>query len=374
MTTIANFSQHAHAIFEGFQPALSERSESKGGSFFALRFSMLRRSAGLVGFLCLSVAGLTALQNSPFKAGNRTVAVYATVTDPGGRLILDLTQDDFAVDDNGKRQDLTVFANDIQPITVVVLLDRSGSMEDNFDLVRDAAKEFVRQLLPADKVRVGSFAQRIQLDPRDFTSDKTELLDILDTELQDAGPTPLWNAVNVGITALVHQEGRRVILVFTDGADEPDNLRTNNSTLGEVMKRADAENVMVYSIGLAGQPFPRSMRGGPGGSGGPGRYGGRGGRGGFGGSGGGRLAGRLSKPDPGLATLAAATGGGYFELTSTRDLVSTFKRVADELHHQYVLGFTPPLLDGKTHKLTVSLRDSTLAVRARKSYLASRES
>src|SRR6266508_3568102 len=108
MTTIANFSQHALAISGGFQPALSERSESKGGSFFAPRFSMLRRSVGLVGFLCLSVAGVAALQNSPFKAGNRTVAVYATVTDPGGRLILDLTQDDFAIDDNGKRQDLTV--------------------------------------------------------------------------------------------------------------------------------------------------------------------------------------------------------------------------------------------------------------------------
>ena len=332
---------------------------------------MLRRSIALLGFLCLSAGGLTALQNSTFKAGNRTVAVYATVTDTGGRLIPDLTQADFAIDDNGRRQDLTVFANEIQPITVVVLLDRSGSMEDNFDLVRDAAKEFIRQLLPADKVRIGSFAQRIQLDPRDFTSNKTEMLDILDTELQDAGPTPLWNAVNVGITALVHQEGRRVILVFTDGADEPDNLRTNNSTLGEVMKRADAENVMVYSIGLAGQPFPRSTRGGPGG---PGGSGGRGGRGGFGGYGGGRFAGRLSKPDPGLATIAAATGGGYFELTSTRDLVSTFKRVADELHHQYVLGFTPPVLDGKTHKLTVTLRDTTLAVRARKSYLASRES
>src|SRR5258705_2097924 len=128
MTTIANFSQHALAISGGFQPTLSERRESKGGSFFAPRFSMLRRWVGLLGFICLYASGLTALQNSTFKAGNRTVAVYATVTDPSGRLIPDLTQDDFAIDDNGKRQDLTVFANEIQPITVVVLLDRSGSM------------------------------------------------------------------------------------------------------------------------------------------------------------------------------------------------------------------------------------------------------
>jgi len=250
---------------------------------------------------------------------------------------------------------------------VVILLDRSGSMRANFELVEQAAEQFVAALQPADKARIGSFAQRIQLDPRDFTSDTRQMLEILDTELQDVGPTPLWNAINVGITALLHQDGRRVILVFTDGADEPDNLRNNNSTLGEVMKRADAENVMVYSIGLAGQPFPRGLGGGGGGRGG---FGGRGrSGGGFGGPG----YGRLSKPDPGLASLAAATGGGYFELTSTKDLPSTFKRVADELHHQYVLGFTPLVLDGKSHKLVIAVDDATLIVRARKSYLATRE-
>jgi len=331
---------------------------------------MLRRTVGLLGLLVGLGVGVSALQQAPFKAGNRTVAVYATVMEPGGGLKLDLPQGDFAIDDSGKRQEITVFANELQPITVVILLDRSGSMEANFDLVRDAAKEFVQQMLPDDKARLGSFSQRIQIDPRDFTSDKTEMGQILDTQLQEAGPTPLWNAINVGITALLHQEGRRVILVFTDGVDEPDNLRSNNSTLGEVSKRADAENVMVYAIGLAGQPFGGRMRGGPGGPppAGPGGRGGRGGGGGFGGYGA-----RYSKPDPGLATLAAATGGGYFELTSTKDLNTTFKRIAEELHHQYLLGFAPTTLDGKTHKLTVTVRDTSLAVRARKTYLALKE-
>ena len=329
--------------------------------------TMVRRTIGIFGFLCLLGGGLAAMQETTFRAGNRTVAVYATVTDAGGRLALDLKRDAFAIDDNGKRQAITVFANDLQPITVVVLLDRSGSMEANFDLVRDAAKEFVKQLLPADKVRIGSFSNRIQVDPREFTSDRDEMVGILDTQLQEAGPTPLWNAINVGITALLHQDGRRVILVFTDGGDEPGNFRTNNSTLREVMKRADEENVMVYAIGLAG----RSR--GPLGPLGPGGLGGRGGRGGRGGYGGGRPPAQLEKPDAGLAQIAAATGGGYFELTSARELSSTFKRVADELHHQYVLGFLLPALDGKTHKLAVSLADPSMAVRARKSYLAARE-
>ena len=80
----------------------------------------------------------------------------------------------------------------------------------------------------------------------------------------------------------------------------------------------------------------------------------------------------MEKPDEGLPKIAAATGGGYFELTSPRDLASTFARVADELHHQYALGFTPEKLDGKMHDLTVRLSQPDLAARARKRYLASR--
>src|SRR4029077_9724208 len=144
-----------------------------------------------------------------------------------------------------------LFANEVQPITVVMLLDRSGSMRRNFSLVEKAAEAFVDAMLPADKARIGSFANRIQVDPRDFSSDHDELINILRTELQPEGPTPLWNAVNVGITDLLHQEGRRVVLVFTDGMDAPMNFSQSNSSLKDVMKRAEEENVMVYAIGIA---------------------------------------------------------------------------------------------------------------------------
>ena len=234
-------------------------------------------------------------------------------------------------------------------------------------------------MLPADKARIGSFSDRIQVDPRDFTSDHDELLKILRTELQDEGPTPLWNAVNVGITALLHQQGRRVVLVFTDGVDAPMNFSSNNSSLKDVMKRAEEENVMVYAIGLAGSSGfgadGRRLRRPAGGAAAAG-----GGGGGFGGGGGGgrrrrwraaaATAAAADKPDDGLPKIAAATGGGYFELTSTDDLASTFTRVADELHHQYALGFTPTKLDGKMHTLDVRIAQDGLTARARKSYLA----
>jgi VWFA-related protein len=288
----------------------------------------------------------------------------------------DLHRDDFQVDDNGKAQQLTVFANEVQPITVVMMLDRSVSMRRNFELVEKAAEAFVEELGPGDRARIGSFSNRIQVDPHTFTSDRGELLAILRSELQEEGPTPLWNAVNVGITALLHEEGRRVILVFTDGVDSPLNPGPNSSSLKDVMKRAEEENVMVYAIGLAGVNGGAAFSGRGGGRPGGG-YGGRGGFGGFGGGGRGAprgvSGGAADKPDPGLGRIALETGGGYFELTNTDDLASTFRRVAEELHHQYLLGFAPTVLDGKTHRIDVRATGADLTVRARKSYLAATE-
>ena len=96
-------------------------------------------------------AGTPGAREPTFRGGNRTVAVYATVTGADGRLVPDLSRDAFSIVDNGKRQALTLFANDVQPITVVMLLDRSGSMKANFSLVQQAAEHFVDVMLPLDK-------------------------------------------------------------------------------------------------------------------------------------------------------------------------------------------------------------------------------
>jgi VWFA-related protein len=146
------------------------------------------------------------------------------------------------------------------------------------------------------------------------------------------------------------------VLVFTDGVDRPMN-GGHNVSLGDAIKRAEHEDVMVYGIGLA-SAF--------------GRGGGR--RGGGGTGGGGQRRGQQveNQPDPGLRKLALASGGGYFELTSTRDLSSTFARVADELHRQYLIGFVPQKLDGKAHDLEVRVKGEGLVARARKSYIAAR--
>lgn len=302
--------------------------------------------------MALSGVAIPARQQTPFRSGANTVAVYATVTDKDGRLVPDLAREDFEIRDGGKTQPITVFSNDTQPITVVMMLDRSGSMRGNFGLVVAAAEAFVRKLDPGDKARIGSFAARVQIDPPAFTSDQEEMVRILRTELQETGPTPLWNALDEAIAALREQEGRRVVLIMSDGADAPMNFRFDNRSIMDVMRRAQQENVMVYAIGLQSTILRPP--------------GARGGLGGFGG------ALTSERPDPGLAIVAEDTGGGYFELNRAANLGATFARVADELHRQYALGFEPPALDGKMHKLQVRVGKPGMKARARKEYFAAR--
>ena len=153
--------------------------------------------------------------------------------------------------------------------------------------------------------------------------------------------------MGVALTALLHQQGRRVVLVFTDGKDQPIDIKGRKLSFKDVGTRAEREDVMIYAIGLDGDeglvPRFRPMFGGP-----------------------------PSGPDPGLEKLALATGGGYFELTAAKDLAATFARVVDELHRQYLIGFVPQKLDGKVHNLDVRVRGAGLIPRARKSYVAAR--
>jgi VWFA-related protein len=131
---------------------------------------------------CVIAAALAvahAQQQPPtFGTTTRTVAVYATVTDPQGRLAPDLTRDNFEVDDNGVKQELTIFSNDVQPITGILLLDRSGSMKPNLELEVRAAETFIHGMLAEDRLRIGNFGKDIVIEPDDFTSDRDALFKV----------------------------------------------------------------------------------------------------------------------------------------------------------------------------------------------------
>ena len=292
-----------------------------------------------------------------YRGGTDLVAVYATVTDEEGRLVYDLQKSDFTVTDNGKVQPLVFFSNDVQPITIVLMLDRSGSMASNFGLVQDATDELISRLLPDDKARIGSLSHKIVLLPEAFTNDHDELKQIVRYGLQEIGPSPVWTAVDRSITALLPEGGRRVVLLFSDGHDSPERGQVHTD-VRDIMWRTKVDEIMIYAIGFASEVpqlsapylprprpgFPPTMRQ--------------------------TLSTHVQPPDPALKDLAAESGGGYFELDDRLDLRATFARVADELHHQYLLGFAPKKLDDKEHKLQVRLSRSDLTVRARRSYVA----
>jgi Ca-activated chloride channel homolog len=283
----------------------------------------------------LAITSISAQQQPPttFKSGSGAiVSIFATVIDADRRLVPGLEIDDFEILDNEQSQPIVVFDNRVQPITVVVMLDTSASMTNSIALLRQAAEQFVLRLLPADKARVGAFNDKIQFSSR-FTNNRDELIgDIKDLDYGNG--TRLWDAVNASLDELKGVEGRKVILVFTDGDDTASKVG-----LGRVTDRSRDEDVMVYAVGLESEYFDgqRVVR---------------------------------TKPDRGLRKIADETGGGFFELKKSAELSSTFTRVAQELHSQYALGFEAKLLDGKLHKLAVRMKKPGMTARARRSYMA----
>ena len=271
-------------------------------------------------------------QAGVFRSGAKMVPVYATVTDTQGALVPNLTRDDFEILDNTVRQDITVFENQTQPFTAVVMLDSSGSMTNSLKLVNAGAEQFLIRLLPQDRAQVGAFNDKIEFSGV-FTADRDELAAAL-RELDFGYPTRLNDAIDASISQLTGIEGRRVIVLLTDGEDTASKVGQ-----GTVVERARADEVMIYGIGLQTDYFNGVRR-------------------------------VRSSPDKVLRKLAEETGGGYYLLSGTKDLAATFTRIAQELRSQYVIGFTPAVLDGKVHKLAVKVKRPGARARARKTYIA----
>jgi Ca-activated chloride channel family protein len=271
-------------------------------------------------------------QAGVFRSGAKVVPIYATVTDLQGSLVPNLVREDFEVLDNSIRQELIVFENQTQPITAVVMIDSSGSMTNSLKLVKTGAEEFVVRLLTQDKAQVGAFNDKVQFSGS-FTADRDELVAAL-KELDYGNSTRLYDAIDQSLDKLAAVEGRRVIVVLTDGDDT-----ASKAGQGDVLSRATEDEVMIYGIGLESDYFNgvRQVR---------------------------------TSPDRVLRKIADETGGGYYLLRATADLNTTFTRIAQELHSQYVLGFTPTVLDGKIHKLVVNVKRPGMKTRARKSYVA----
>jgi VWFA-related protein len=249
------------------------------------------------------------------------------VTAPDGSFASGLTQDDFVVLDNGQPQPIVSFAEEAQAISVSVILDTSSSMGAALPRVFAAAGVFVDNLGTDDRAMIGSLFY--QGPP--FTSDKARLRSSMDLLPRDPG-SPVWMALDRAVTSLQPETNRRVIIVYTDGRNEDLRqfrlLRVNEAT---VRARVEAEGVMVYAIGFEGVSLGGELK-----------------------------------------TLARRSGGRATELGRADDLGAALEAVADELHHQYLLGFTPAVFDDRAHRIEVRIRQPKLTVRAREVYVASK--
>jgi len=293
----------------------------------------MRRIAPAVVALAALTASLAA-QGQKIKVATNSVPVYVTVTDLEKRLVPELVLEDFEVLDNLKPQTVNVFENKPVPITTIVMIDTSGSMTANLDFVKQGVEQFLLRLMPDDKAQVGEFSDKIKFHPGEFIDNRDRLIYLLKNDLDFGYPTRLWDASDESLARLEPMPGRKVLVLFTDGDDT-----ASKTGLGKVMDRAREKDIMVYGVGFVSEYFNGQQR-------------------------------VRSSPDRGLKKLAEDTGGGYFELKRTADLNETFTRVAQELHSQYVLGFSPETLDGKVHKLDVRVKKGGMTARARKTYVA----
>jgi Ca-activated chloride channel homolog len=296
----------------------------------------LAMAALLVGAVTAGGSLVVAQQQPQFRSGTQFVPLFTTVTDAQGRLVPDLDQDQFTILDNNKPQNITVFENQSQPFTAVVMLDFSASMTANLDRLKQATEQFLIRMLPSDKAQVGAFSDKIQFSGT-FTGDRDDLIGAL-RDLQFGNPTRLYDAAYESIDMLGDIDGRKVLVLFTDGDDT-----ASRRGFGDTLDYAREKEVMIYSIGLESEMQVA-----------PGRF-------------------QRTRPDRGLKKLSEETGGGYFELKKTDELGPTFTRVVQELHSLYTLGFNPAALDGKVHRLDVRIKQTGMTARARKSYIATSE-
>ena len=274
----------------------------------------------------LLVVPAAAPRQHTLRTSTRVVPIYATVSDASGALVSNLTATDFQVDDNGKTVPITLFEGGVQPITMAILVDRSPSLFPVAQRARSAVTELSHRLLPGDRACLGTFCQVVSLDPT-LTADADALVKHLGDDVPWPAGTALWDAVEAGRAALEREGGRRVILVVSDAEDN-----CSRVDVGALRARVQHDGIMFYAISIRGREGIDTSE---------------------------------------LRALARETGGWSFELKPADDVVAAARRVADELHRQYLLGFAPPSLDDKLHRIDVKVKKPGYSAHARPSYVAS---
>jgi len=232
----------------------------------------------------------------------KLVNVFVNVTDRNGAIVGRLTRDDFAVFEDGRPQEIKVFERQSEmPLNLTLAIDTSGSVRKDMSLEAAAGRRFAQAILrPQDQMSVLQFATTVrELTP--FTN-KLSVIDHGLNQLRGDWATALYDAICAGSANLGSKQGRKVLVVVSDGDDT-----AKTSTYPDALEAALRNEVMIYSI--IDVPIEAS-------------------------------AGRDTGGEHALITLAEQTGGKYFYV-SDGGLDKAFARVSDDLRTQYVLGYYP---------------------------------
>jgi len=349
--------------------------------------------------------------STTLKIQAREVVLPVTVRDKHGALVSSLQKTDFTLTEDGRPQTIKSFTRETDlPFLLGLLVDTSRSVSGAMESERKAAGKFVDQMLPADpkNAKAGDQAFLLHFDHEvELLEDFTNSRDKLHKELEDMGPsraaqndtqgpetsgddrsskpstrrggTQLYDAIFLAADELMKpKEGRKALVVFSDGAD-----RGSKETLNEAVDAADRAGVAVYTVYFKGEQenngFNNGNQGGHrGGMGGGGYPGGGypGGGGGYPGGGGQR------RPDTRteagvdgkkiMEKIAERTGGRFFEAKKKDNLDEIYGQIAEELRGQYLLTYTPDVVDndGGFHKIALKASKDDLQVVTREGYYA----
>jgi VWFA-related protein len=309
------------------------------------------------------------------------VTLPVSVTDRDGRYSPNLRKEDFRLWEDGVEQNVAFFASVDKPFSVVLMIDTSGSTRYRLDGIQDAAITFVNQLRPDDRVMIVSFDDNIRV-LSDFTSDRYRLRDaILRTRPGDG--TKLYDAVDLVMNQRLSQvEGRKAVVLFTDGVD----TTSRHASYASNIRDAEELDALIYPVQY---DTYADMGGGGGGGSWPGGggtrwptspvdilgqiLGGRGGRRGGGGGGGGVGSSRREYETANryLEDLAERTGARRYQGDSNQNLADAFANIAEELRRQYSLGYYPKTAAqaGQRREIRVRVNQPNLAVRTRSTYV-----
>ena len=283
---------------------------------------------GLLALLVLASGSALRAQGPPrppvFGTGIEVINLNVSVTDARGRYITDLTKNDFAVFEDGVRQELSIFNHEDIPISLVLMIDTSASMDEKLPTARAAAIRFVGTLRPQDNAQVMQFNDRTTI-LQDFVADHGAL-DSAIGRTEAAGPTALHNALYVALKELEKQKTqalrRRAIVLLSDGEDTASLVSDD-----QVLDLARKTEINIYAISLR----PRRMQD--------------------------RNAVKFSQAAHLLTALTQDTGGQVHFPNSLSELDAVYDRIAEELRTQYSLGYVSNngRRDGKWRRIVVRI-------------------